>query len=84
MRRGDEFQGRLFLGQQIVLCLLRIDASGNAIIDLFFCTSGVSTQPGQMALQVTLLVAVSRPTTLVRPITPCLAATYAALPTEPT
>ncbi len=25
-----------------------------------FCTSGVSTQPGQMALQVTLLVAVSR------------------------
>ncbi|MNF08880.1 hypothetical protein D3C80_2094070 [compost metagenome] len=35
-------------------------------------------------MQVTLLVAVSRPTTLVRPITPCLAATYAALPVEPT
>ncbi|MOA57046.1 hypothetical protein D3C78_1811470 [compost metagenome] len=35
-------------------------------------------------MQVTLLVAVSRPTTLVKPITPCLAATYAALPVEPT
>ena len=40
-----------------------------------FCTSGVSTQPGQIALQVTPVVAFSSAVTLVRPITPCLAAT---------
>jgi hypothetical protein len=39
------------------------------------CTSGVSTQPGQMALQVMPLRAVSRATVLVRPTTACLAAT---------
>ena len=38
-------------------------------------TSGVSTQPGQIALQVTPVVAVSSATTLVRPTMPCLAAT---------
>ncbi len=40
-----------------------------------FCTSGVSTQPGQIALQVTPVVAVSSATALVSPTTPCLAAT---------
>lgn len=40
-----------------------------------FCTSGVSTQPGQMALQVTPVVAFSSAVTLVSPTTPCLAAT---------
>jgi hypothetical protein len=39
------------------------------------CTSGVSTQPGQIALQVTPSLAVSIATTLVRPTTPCFAAT---------
>ena len=46
-----------------------------ALASTCFCTSGVSTQPGQMALQVTPVVAVSSATTLVRPTTPCLAAT---------
>jgi hypothetical protein len=40
-----------------------------------FCTSGVSTQPGQIALHVTLVVAVSKATTFVNPTTPCFAAT---------
>ena len=40
-----------------------------------FCTSGVSTQPGHIALQVTPAVAVSSATALVRPTTPCLEAT---------
>ena len=40
-----------------------------------FCTSGVSTQPGQIALTVMLEVAVSSATDLVNPIRPCLAAT---------
>jgi hypothetical protein len=49
-----------------------------------FCTSGVSTQPGQIALQVTPVVAVSSATPLVKPTTPCLDATYADLSTEAT
>lgn len=60
--------------QQIVLRLQRIATVGGTIVDLLL-HQRVNTQPGQMALQVTLLVAVSRPTTLVRPTTPCLAAT---------
>ena len=40
-----------------------------------FCTSGVSTQPGQMALTVMPVVAVSSATALVKPTMPCLAAT---------
>src|SRR5262249_27381447 len=40
-----------------------------------FCTSGVSTQPGQIALQVTPVVAVSSATALVKPRIPCLEAT---------
>ena len=40
-----------------------------------FCTSGVSTQPGQMALMVTPVVADSSAAALVKPTTPCLAAT---------
>src|SRR5438874_342353 len=47
----------------------------SALASTCFCTSGVSTQPGQMALQVTPLVAVSSATTLVMPTMPCLAAT---------
>ena len=39
------------------------------------CTSGVSTQPGQIALQVMPVFAVSSATTLVKPTMPCLAAT---------
>ncbi len=45
--------------------------AGGAVVDLFLHQRG-EHPTGQMALQVTLLVAVSRPTTLVRPITPCL------------
>ena len=51
--------------------------SRSARSSICFCTSGVSTQPGQIALQVMPVVAFSSATTLVRPITPCLAATYA-------
>ena len=40
-----------------------------------FCTRGVSTKPGQMALQVTPVVAVSSATLLVKPTMPCLLAT---------
>src|SRR4051812_28553304 len=40
-----------------------------------FCTSGVRTQPGQIALQVTPVVAFSSATVLVKPTRPCLAAT---------
>src|SRR4029079_4656250 len=36
-----------------------------------FCTNGVSTQPGQIALQVMPSFAASMATTLVRPISPC-------------
>ena len=46
-----------------------------ALASTCFCTSGVSTQPGQMALQVTPVVAFSSAVTLVRPTMPCLAAT---------
>ncbi|STS83219.1 Uncharacterised protein [Klebsiella pneumoniae] len=44
-------------------------------LSIYCCTSGVSTQPGQMALQVMPLRAVSRATVLVSPTTACLAAT---------
>ncbi len=40
-----------------------------------FSTSGVSTQPGQIALQVMPVVAVSSATPFVKPTTPCLDAT---------
>src|SRR5262249_41222564 len=50
-----------------------------AMSSICFCTSGVRTHPGQIALQVMPVVAVSSATTFVRPSTPCLAATYAAL-----
>ena len=40
-----------------------------------FSTRGVRTQPGQTALQVTPLPAVSRLTTFLSPTSPCLAAT---------
>ncbi len=44
----------------------------------------MSTQPGQIALQVMPVEAVSSATTLVRPTSPCLAATYADFSTEAT
>src|SRR5665647_3692683 len=47
--------------------------SAAALASTCFCTSGVKTQPGQMALQVTPVVAFSRAVTLVRPTMPCLA-----------
>src|SRR4029077_6785686 len=46
-----------------------------ALASTCFCTKGVSTQPGQMALQVTPLFAVSMATTLLSPTRACLAAT---------
>ena len=46
-----------------------------ALASTCFCTRGVSTQPGQIALQVTPVVAFSRAVTLVKPTTPCLEAT---------
>src|SRR5574344_1193915 len=49
-----------------------------------FCTKGVSTQPGQMALHVTPVVAFSSAVTLVKPTMPCLAATYALFCAEAT
>jgi hypothetical protein len=65
----------LLLGQQLQLGLLDGMPSSRARASICFCTSGVSTQPGQTALQVTPVVAVSSATTLVRPTSPCLAAT---------
>ena len=46
-----------------------------ALASTCFCTSGVSTQPGQMAFAVMPVVAVSSAVTLVNPTMPCLAAT---------
>ena len=46
-----------------------------ALASTCFCTSGVSTQPGQIALQVMPEAAFSSAVTLVRPTMPCLAAT---------
>ena len=49
--------------------------SACALASTCFCTSGVSTHPGQIALQVTPVVAFSSAVTFVRPTMPCLAAT---------
>ena len=49
--------------------------SAAALASTCFCTSGVSTQPGQIALQVTPVVAFSSAMTLVSPTRPCLAVT---------
>ena len=62
--RGELQRWLLFL-QQPPLGLGVVDAVGR----------GVSTQPGQMALQVTPEAAFSSAVTLVRPTMPCLAAT---------
>ena len=74
LRRG-ELQRRLLLAQQPALGLVVVDAVGAARASTCFCTSGVSTQPGQMALTVMPLVAHSSAAALVRPTMPCLAAT---------
>lgn len=71
---GDKLPGGLFFRQQLRAGLLRVDPFGDALIDLLL-HQRVSTQPGQMALQVMPLRAVSRATVLVRPTTACLAAT---------
>lgn len=47
-------------------------------------TSGVSVNPGQIALHIIFVRAYSRAIPLVKPTTPCLAATYATLSTDPT
>ena len=71
-----EFERGLLLGQQLV-SLPRRPGSTSCLArsSICFCTSGVSTQPGQMALQVTPVVAVSSATTFVIPRMPCFAAT---------
>ena len=46
-----------------------------ALIYICFSINGVKTKPGQIALQVIPVLAFSRATALVKPITPCLAAT---------
>ncbi len=72
--RGDKLPGGLLFRQQLRAGLLRVDPSAMRL-SICCCTSGVSTQPGQMALQVMPLRAVSRATVLVSPTTACLAAT---------
>ena len=72
---GSKFERGLLLGQELHLAALTESDSCAARSSICFCTSGVRTQPGQMALQVTPLVAVSSATTFVSPRTPCLAAT---------
>ncbi len=72
--RGDKLPGGLFFRQQLGAGLLRVDPSAMRL-SICCCTSGVSTQPGQMALQVMPLRAVSVATVLVSPTTACLAAT---------
>ena len=49
--------------------------TAGAIASICFCTSGVSTQPGQMVLAVIPVRAVSSASDFVKPTTPCLAAT---------
>src|SRR5690606_11792800 len=66
---GNEFQRRLLLGQQVMGARCT-SPSARARSSICCCTSGVSTQPGQSALQVMSVVAVSSATTLVRPTTP--------------
>src|SRR4051794_2505554 len=51
----------------------------SASASICFWTRGVSTQPGQMQLEVIPVSAFSSAATLLRPMTPCLAATYADL-----
>ena len=67
--------GGLLLGEELKLGLRHFDP--------FFCGTHidlllhqrVNTQPGQIALHVTPVVAVSSATTFVKPTMPCLAAT---------
>ena len=73
--RRDELVRGLLLGQQLELRLRDLDAFARGAASICFWTSGVSTQPGQMALQVTPVVAVSSASTLVRPTMPCFEAT---------
>src|SRR5436190_5968055 len=61
-----------------------VTPSRMAAASICACTSGVNTHPGQIALQVTGERAVSSATTLVKPSSPCFAATYAALVADAT
>jgi hypothetical protein len=67
-------EGSFSLSSSLVACSALI-FSAAARASICFCTRGVSTQPGQMALAVTPVVASSSAVTLVRPTMPCLAAT---------
>jgi hypothetical protein len=68
-------QHRLLLAQQIVVRLAEGMPCAAARASICCCTSGVSTQPGQIALQVTPWFAASIAMTLVSPTSPCLAVT---------
>jgi hypothetical protein len=70
-----ELQRGLLLAEQLRVASSLLMPLAAALASTCFCTSGVSTQPGQIALQVTPVVAVSSATTLVMPTMPCLAAT---------
>ncbi len=70
--RRDHVRG--YFRRSIFACLLGMPAR-SARASICFCTSGVSTHPGQIALHVMPVRAVSSATDLVRPMMPCLAAT---------
>ena len=71
VRAGNGSQSGTAFGYSTMASTMPFAASASTC----FCTSGVSTQPGQIALQVTPVCAVSSAITLVRPISPCLAVT---------
>jgi len=73
-----------FSDSRSILACSSLMPSRSARASICFCTRPVSTQPGQIALQVTPVRAVSRAMTLVRPTTACLAATYADFCTDAT
>ena len=83
LRRHELFR-RLFLAQQLRARGVGRDVSRAAISSICFCTSGVSTKPGQIAFTVTPVRAFSSAATFVRPTMPCFAATYADFPADPT
>ena len=71
-----ELQHRLLLGDELrCFACSTVLPGALARASICCCTSGVSTQPGQIALQVTPSFAASIATTLVRPTMPCFAAT---------
>jgi len=73
--RVGELSGWFFSSSNFVRASSLEILSRSAIASICFCTSGVSTQPGQIALQVIGSRAVSSAVTLVSPIKPCFADT---------